>query len=75
MMNVCPSCRIGRLQRRVMVYLQWHDNSLLITNRMPAVVCDVCEERIYDYDAVESLQQLLWAYPPNPARTISSSNT
>ena len=75
MINICPSCHIGRLQRRIMVYLQWHDNTLLIANRMPAVVCDVCGERIYDHDAVESLQQLLWAYPPSPSRPISSSNT
>lgn len=74
-MNICPSCRIGRLQRRIMVYLQWHDNNLLIANRMPAVVCDVCGERVYDYEAVECLQQLLWSYPPNTTRSISSSNT
>ena len=74
-MNICPSCHVGRLQRRIMVYLQWHDNTLLIANRMPAVVCDVCGERIYDSDAVESLQQLLWAYPPNTGPSISSSNT
>ncbi|MBN1991791.1 MAG: YgiT-type zinc finger protein [Anaerolineae bacterium] len=74
-MNICPSCHVGRLQRRIMVYLQWHDDTLLIANRMPAVVCDVCGDRIYDHDAVESLQQLLWSYPPPPARTISSSNT
>ncbi|MFC1975515.1 YgiT-type zinc finger protein [Chloroflexota bacterium] len=75
MMNICPSCHVGRLQRRIMVYLQWHDNSLLVTNRMPAMVCDVCGERIYDHEAVESLQQLLWSYPPSMSRTISSSNT
>ena len=74
-MNICPYCHVGRLNKRVMVYLQWHDNDLLITNRMPAVVCDVCDERIYDHEAVESLQQLLWAYPPNLPRTMSSSNT
>ena len=74
-MNICPSCHIGRLQRRIMVYLQWHENTLLIANRMPAVVCDVCGERIYDQDAVESLQQLLWSYPPTAGRTMTSSNS
>lgn len=58
-----------------MVYLQWHDNALLIANRMPAVICDVCGERIYDPDAVESLQQLLWSYPPTSGPSLTSSNS
>jgi len=58
-----------------MVYLQWYGDNLLIANRMPAMVCDVCGERIYDYEAVECLQQLLWSYPPPSARVMSNSNT
>ena len=65
MMNICPICHTGRLTRRNLVYVQWYDDDLLIVNRMPAVVCDVCGEHSYDREALEHLQQLLWSYPPN----------
>jgi YgiT-type zinc finger domain-containing protein len=59
-MNICPYCHTGRLQRRNMVYIQWHDNALLVVDRMPAIVCDICGERAYDEKAVEHLERLLW---------------
>jgi YgiT-type zinc finger domain-containing protein len=58
------TCQEGRLQRRNLTYLQWHDDNLLIVNRVPASVCEVCGDYIYDPDAVEHLQQLLWAHLP-----------
>lgn len=62
-MTFCPSCHTGRLQRRSIVYLEWHGQTWLIVNRMPALVCDVCDERTYDREALEYLQQLLWSSP------------
>jgi YgiT-type zinc finger domain-containing protein len=59
-MNICPYCHTGRLQRRNMVYIQWHDDALLVVDRMPAIVCDMCGERAYDEQAVEHLERLLW---------------
>ncbi len=64
MKSFCPSCQAGRLQRRSLTYLQWHENGLLVVNRMPAVICDYCGEHTYDNEAVEHLQRLLWSYPP-----------
>jgi YgiT-type zinc finger domain-containing protein len=63
-MNICPYCHTGRLQRRAMVYVQWHGDALLVVNRMPAIVCDVCGERAYEEQAVEHLQRLLWTNAP-----------
>ncbi len=77
-MNIfCPSCHTGRLQRRAMAYLEWYGKDLLIVDRMPALVCDVCGERAYDRDAIESLQQLLWSNPvsSSTSRAASSRNT
>jgi YgiT-type zinc finger domain-containing protein len=74
-MNICPFCRIGRLGKRSMVYLEWHGKNLLIANRMPALVCDVCGERVYDDAAIESLQRLLWARLPNPTTVIPTRNS
>ena len=63
-MNLCPTCRIGRLTRRKMAYIEWHGKHLLVVDRMPVQVCDVCGERDSDEDAVENLQQLLWSSVP-----------
>ncbi len=74
-MNLCPSCRIGRLGKRSMAYLEWHGNNLLIANRIPAHVCDVCGERIYDDEAIESLQRLIWSKPlSKPALTLNRNS-
>jgi len=69
-MNVCPACFTGRLQRRQIPYLEWHGKKLLVVNRMPAIVCDTCGERVYDHNALEHLQQLIWS---NPLRSSASS--
>jgi YgiT-type zinc finger domain-containing protein len=63
-MNICPYCHTGRLQHRDMVYVQWHGDALLVVDRMPAIICDVCGEKAYDDQAVEHLQRLLWASAP-----------
>jgi YgiT-type zinc finger domain-containing protein len=60
-MNICPYCHTGRLQRQHLAYIQWHGDALLVVDRMPAIVCDVCGERAYDEKAVEHLQRLLLA--------------
>lgn len=73
-MNICPACRAGRLQRRSMPYLEWHGKELLIVDQMPALVCDVCGERAYDHEALETLQQLLWSKPVG-SRAVSSSRS
>jgi YgiT-type zinc finger domain-containing protein len=74
-MSICPICQTGRLQKRSMVFVEWHDRYLLVVNRMPAMVCDVCQERVYDYEAIEILQKLLWSHPPSLSRAVSSRNS
>jgi YgiT-type zinc finger domain-containing protein len=71
-MNICPYCHTGRLQNRDMVYLQWHGDALLVVDRMPAIICDVCGEQAYDEQAVEHLQRLLWNSTPGQPRSASS---
>jgi YgiT-type zinc finger domain-containing protein len=67
--NICPYCHTGRLQHRPIAYVQWHGDALLVVDRMPAIVCDVCGERAYDEQAVEHLQRLLWASAPGQTST------
>jgi YgiT-type zinc finger domain-containing protein len=74
-MNSCPICRTGHLQKRTMAYLEWYGRNLLVVNRMPAMVCDVCQERVYDYEAIENLQRLLWSNLPNLTRAVPGRNS
>ena len=76
-MNFCPTCRIGRLTPRTMAYIEWHGKNLLVVDRMPVQICDVCGERDYDEDAVENLQQLLWSSVPIgvTSKIVSSRHT
>jgi YgiT-type zinc finger domain-containing protein len=69
-MKYCPSCQIGRLQERSIVYLEWHGKELLIVDRMPAIICDYCGEHSYDQIAMEYLQRLLLSTPPNSPRIV-----
>ena len=64
-LRICPNCHVGRLRRRPMTYIQWYGDDLLIANKMPATVCDVCGEGDYDDQAVDHLHQLLWANVDN----------
>ena len=74
-MNICPACHTGRLQRRSIAYLEWHGETLLVVDRMPAIVCDLCGERVYDHEALEHLQRLLWAGPPQTVRATPNRNS
>lgn len=74
-MKICSSCRVGRLRQRSMAYVEWYGKNLLVVDRMPVQVCDVCGERAYDNDAMESLQRLLWANMPDSIKAIPNRNT
>jgi len=74
-MKICSSCRIGRLRQRSMAYVEWYGKNLLVVDRMPVQVCDVCGERAYDDDAMESLQRLLWANMPDSIKAVPNRNT
>lgn len=74
-MSICPVCNTGRLQKRSMAFVEWHGRNLLVVNRMPAMVCDICHERVYDYEAIEILQKLLWSNPPDLNRAVPSRHS
>jgi YgiT-type zinc finger domain-containing protein len=60
-MKICPTCHLGRLVRRSMAYIEWHGGKLLVVDRMPVQVCDVCGDQTYDDGAIEELHRLLWS--------------
>jgi YgiT-type zinc finger domain-containing protein len=71
-MIICPTCHLGRLAKRSMAYIEWHGGNLLVVDRMPVQVCDVCGDQSYDDNAIEELHRLLWSrasqmIPPRPS--------
>ncbi len=53
-----------------MAYIEWHHGDLLVVDRMPVEICDICGERDYDDTAIENLQRLLWS---NSSKTQARS--
>ena len=70
-MKICSTCHIGRLVNRSMAYLEWHGRNLLIVDRMPVQVCDVCGDQDYDDKAIEDLHRLLWSPSSQLHATVS----
>jgi YgiT-type zinc finger domain-containing protein len=70
MTKACPACRVGRLRERPMTYIEWYGRTPIVASRMPALVCDVCREWVYDDQAMESLHQLIWSEPPKRTRSL-----
>ncbi len=73
-MQICPNCHVGKMLLRKVPYVQWYEDDQIIVDRIPALVCDNCDEKSYDIQALENLQQLLWSnISDNPASPFSRS--
>jgi hypothetical protein len=65
MTDVCPNCHAGALQPRLVTYAAWHtlkssgQEQFVIVPRVPAWLCDVCEYRRFDIEAMERLALLI----------------
>ena len=55
----CPMCHVGKLQERHVTHSQIFEGQLVVINHVPAMVCDVCGERILDSDVLARLSGLL----------------
>jgi YgiT-type zinc finger domain-containing protein len=55
----CPICHVGKLQERRVTHSQVFEGQLVVINHVPAMVCDVCGERILDSDVLARLSGLL----------------
>jgi YgiT-type zinc finger domain-containing protein len=55
----CPMCHVGKLQERYVTHSQIFEGQLVVINHVPAMVCDVCGERILDSDVLARLSGLL----------------
>ena len=63
-MRTCLTCHIGTLQRKLAPYAGWHGDNFVVIPALPAWLCDVCGERMYDQAALDTLLSLIG--PPSP---------
>ena len=55
----CPMCHVGKLEEQYVTHSQIFEGQLVVINHVPAMVCDVCGERILDSDVLARLSGLL----------------
>ncbi len=66
--NACTQCGSRRLRRDLVKSAFWHDDSLVVVEEIPAVVCEDCGERFFD-DATATILDLMHGdgFPPAQA--------
>ncbi|MCU0475669.1 MAG: YgiT-type zinc finger protein, partial [Anaerolineae bacterium] len=58
---VCPRCQIGLMQARIIPYNTIENGHLVSVSKMPARVCDVCGNRVYERESLLHLRTMLGA--------------
>ena len=57
--TLCPTCHIGKLRTQTVTYSQVLAGRLIVIPNTPAMVCDICGERVLDNDVLTRLSGLL----------------
>jgi YgiT-type zinc finger domain-containing protein len=67
---ICPVCHVGRMYKRQTAYVNQYGETVVSVPHMPAWVCDVCHERVFDEAALQHVEMLLGQslLPPNRYR-------
>jgi YgiT-type zinc finger domain-containing protein len=56
---ICPICHFGKLGERQVTHTQIFEGQLIVIPNVPALVCDVCGEKILDDEVLTRLSGLL----------------
>jgi YgiT-type zinc finger domain-containing protein len=56
---LCPTCHIGKLRLQTVTYTQVLAGHLFVIPNTPALVCDICGERVLDNEVLSRLSGLL----------------
>lgn len=56
---LCPTCHIGKLRIQKVTYTQVLGGQLIVIPSTPAMVCDICGERVLDSETLSRLSGLL----------------
>ena len=57
--RLCSTCHIGKLSVQTVTYTQVLGEHLIAIPNTPALVCDLCGERVLDNDVLSRLSGLL----------------
>ena len=57
--KLCQTCHMGRLTVKETTYTQVFEGHLVALHNVPALVCDVCGERVFDSQVLSRLAGLL----------------
>ena len=57
--TLCPTCHIGKLDVQTVTYTQVLGEHLIVIPNTPALVCDLCGERVLDNEVLSRLSGLL----------------
>jgi YgiT-type zinc finger domain-containing protein len=55
----CEECRVGRYQERQAPYTAWLETQMVVVPDVPALVCDICGDIVYDAGYVRQLQAMI----------------
>lgn len=58
-MEICPTCRLGRLHPNRITYPCWLNGQMMMVPNTPVQVCDVCDHIAYDSDFMSTIQFLI----------------
>jgi len=56
---LCQTCHTGRLTVRMTTYTRVFEGHLVALHNVPALVCDMCGERVFDRQVLSRLAGLL----------------
>lgn len=55
----CNECQAGLMRMRLITYMTWLGEELVLVPNFPAWICDVCGRREYDEKSISWLSMLL----------------
>ena len=67
--QLCQICHMGKLTVKATTYTQVFDGHLVALHNVPALVCDVCGEQVFDSQVLSRLAGLL-GMSNQPFRTV-----
>ena len=68
--NICLFCK-GNVEERFVRHIHERDDTMVLIENVPALVCTQCGERFYSPEVVEKIQQTAWL-ELEPKRTVAA---
>ena len=69
---LCRKCHVGRYQLAQIPFFCWFDDQIVLTPNVPALVCDICGELVYDPAFVQNIQLLIEHQSSQPPESTAT---